>query len=63
MNPYNLWLPLLAIFGIAVVGPAWMHFTGPALSDLPIHVRFLASLVLPMFVLLLGVSWLEPGGA
>lgn len=61
MNPYNLWLPIFAIMGIAVVAPAWMYFSTTALSSLPVHVRFLGSMVLPFLAMLLGASWIEPG--
>jgi len=60
MNPYQLFLPIFATFGVAVVAPAWMHFVD--LQNVPIHVQFLASLILPLLVALILVSWLEPGG-
>ena len=60
MNPYDVWFPLLAVFGVAVVAPAWMWFVDTQMASLPTHVQWLATLVLPMLVLLLGASWLEP---
>ena len=61
MNPVQIFIPILAIVGLAVVAPAWMHFLG-FFSDTPSHIQFLAGLVLPILVLLLGASWLEPRG-
>lgn len=62
MRPEHIFLPLLAIIGIAITAPGWTHFLG-VLDGTPSHVQFLASLILPILVLLLGASWLEPGGS
>jgi len=62
MRPIFFWLPLFALVGLAVVMPAWQHFLG-TLSSLPAHVQFLAALVPPTLVALLGASWLQPGGS
>jgi len=62
MRPIFFWLPLFALAALAVVAPAWMHFLG-TLSTLPAHVQFLAALVLPTLIALLGASWLQPGGS
>lgn len=59
MNPYELFIPVFALFGVAVVAPAWMHFS--VIQGAPIHVQFLASLVLPALAALLAASWLQPG--
>lgn len=61
MNPVQIFLPILAIVGLAVVAPMWTHFLG-FFSNTPSHIQFLAGLVLPIVVLLLGASWLEPRG-
>lgn len=62
MKPWQLWLPLFAIVGLAITMPGWAHFLGQltSLNEVPAHVKFLSALVLPVFVLLLGASWLEP---
>jgi len=59
MNPVKLFVPLFAIIALAITAPAWSHWLG-TLSSQPPHVQFLASLLLPVTVLLLGASWLEP---
>lgn len=53
-------MPLLAVFGIAVVAPAWAWFLDWRLGALPIHVQFLATMTLPVLAALLIASWLEP---
>lgn len=63
MNAYNIWFALFALAGIVVVAPAMAWATGPAVDSLPIHSRFLVSLVPVILILMLGASWLEPGGA
>lgn len=62
MNALQFFLPIFAIIGLAIVAPAWMHFMNQV-SDFPAHVTFLLGLVMPMLVLLLGASWLEPRGS
>lgn len=58
MNPVEIFIPVIALFGLAVVAPAWMHWLGE-MSSLPDHLNFLAGLILPVAVLLLGASWAE----
>lgn len=60
LNPYDWWVPLLAVFGIAVVAPAWTWFLDWRFGALPIHVQFLATLTLPVLAALLIASWVEP---
>lgn len=60
MNPYNLFVALFAVLGVVMAAPAFMFFS--SISGVPTHVQFLASLVPPTLVALLGASWLEPGG-
>lgn len=57
MNPYELFIPVFALFGVAVVAPAWMFF----LNDLraPIHIKFLTSMVLPTLAALMVSSWMQ----
>jgi len=62
LNPYNFWVPLFAIFGVAIVAPAWTFFVSDRLSDLPAHIQFFGGLILPALGALLVASWLEPGG-
>jgi hypothetical protein len=62
VRPLNFWVPLFALVAIAVVGPPYLHFLG-MLSSQPAHIQFLAGLTLPSLVILLGASWLQPGGA
>jgi len=59
MRPTRLFVPILAIIGLAITAPGWTHYLG-MISGAPAHVQFLAGLLLPMFVVLLGASWLEP---
>jgi len=59
MNPFQFFIPVIAVIGLAIVAPAWMHFLG-FLDSAPSHIQFLGGLLLPMIVLLLGASWLEP---
>jgi hypothetical protein len=62
MKPTELFIPLLALVGLAIVAPGFQHFLG-YLDDAPTHIQFLAGLILPAFVILLGASWLEPRGS
>lgn len=61
MTPYQIWFALFAVFGLAVVTPAWNYFVQTYLSG-PAHIQFLATAFLPITALLLAVSWLDPGG-
>lgn len=61
MNPYELWFGLFALFGMAVVAPAWIYFTGPPLDGLPLHIQFLTSALLPLTAAIMVASWLQPG--
>lgn len=62
MNALQFFIPIFAIIGLAIVAPTWMHFMGE-LGDFPAHVEFLLGLAMPVLVLLLGASWLEPRGS
>jgi membrane protein implicated in regulation of membrane protease activity len=59
MNPVKLFLPILGIVALAITAPGWMHWLG-MLDSAPAHVQFLGGLILPLLVVLLGASWLEP---
>jgi len=59
MNPVQIFIPILALVALAITAPGWSHWIG-MLSGLPSHIQFLAGLILPFTVLLLGASWLEP---
>lgn len=61
MNPIRFWFAVFTLFGFAVVAPAWMYFSGPGVDGLPIHIRWLVSLMLPMALLLTLASWVQPG--
>lgn len=60
MNPVRFWFAVFALFGLAIVAPGWMYWTGEPLAGLPTHVTFLVSLMLPVTVLLTLASWAEP---
>lgn len=62
MNPYNIWFALFAAMGFAVIAPPAMFLIYDQMAGLPTHVRFLATAILPLLALLMGASWLEPGG-
>jgi len=62
VNPLELFAPIFALFGLAVVAPAWMFWLGE-MASFPTHIQLLASAVLPLLVLLFGASWLEPRGS
>lgn len=62
MNALQFLIPVFGIIGLAIVAPTWTHFLGQ-LGEFPAHVQFLMGLALPMLVLLLGASWLEPRGS
>lgn len=57
MNPIELWPAVFAVLGFVVVVPAWLHFSGPMLSDVPITTRWLVRALLPMALLLTIGSW------
>lgn len=57
MNPYELFIPVFALFGVAVVAPAWMFFVGGL--EAPIHIMFLTSMVMPSMAALLIASWMQ----
>jgi hypothetical protein len=59
MRPSEIFLPVFALFGLAVVAPAWMFWLGE-FTDFPVHIQFLAGAILPIGVLLFAASWLEP---
>lgn len=61
LNPYNLWIPMFAFFGFALVTPAIYNFVYPELWQLPIHIQFLGTLVPPFLVTVMGASWLDSG--
>jgi hypothetical protein len=61
MNPMQFFVPVLAMIALAITAPGWSHWLGK-LSTAPPHIQFLGGLVLPILVLLLGASWLEPRG-
>lgn len=62
MNALQFFVPIFAIIGLAITAPAWMHYLRQ-LGEFPAHVQFLLGLVMPVLVLLLGASWLEPRGS
>ena len=62
MKPVLIWAAVFALFGVAVVAPAWMHYLG-LFEQFPAHIQFLANLALPLLVALIGASWLQPGGS
>lgn len=61
LNPYNIWFPLFAIMGVVVIAPAVWDWLLPLFYDRPSHVTFLATMVFPLLVILIGAGWLEPG--
>lgn len=61
LNPYNFWFPIIALMGVVMIIPAMQNWVLPQFYDMPEHVTFLATLVLPLLVILIGASWLEPG--
>lgn len=61
LNPYNIWFPLFALMGVVMISPAVYNWLYPLYYDRPQHVIFLATMVLPLLVILIGASWLEPG--
>jgi len=61
MSPVQFWWALLTVAGVVMVAPAWTHFSGAMLSELPTEVRFFGTIALPFLILLTGASWLEPG--
>lgn len=61
LNPYNIWFPLLALAGVVMIAPAVYHWLYPMFGEHPEHVTFLATMVMPVLVMLIGASWLEPG--
>ena len=63
MNPVRFWFGIFALFGLAIVAPAWMWWTGPSgpIAGLPTHITFLVSLMLPLTILLTLSSWVQPG--
>lgn len=62
MNPVKWFVPILAVIGLAITAPGWTHWIGE-LSSSPAHIQFLSTLILPVVVLLLAASWLEPRGS
>jgi len=62
MNPLRFWFGLFALFGVAIVAPAWMHYAGPGLTGVPPVVEWLVALMLPVLVMLVIASWVQPGG-
>lgn len=63
LTPYNVWLPLFALGGFAVVAPITWGWILPELSTYDAHIQLLGSLVPVILMLLLGASWLDPGRA
>lgn len=61
LNPYNIWFPLLALMGVVMIAPAMQNWLLPMFYTMPEHITFLATMVLPLLVLLIGASWLNPG--
>lgn len=61
MNPYNFWVPLLAMLGIGIVAPVWTFFVSDRLSSLPVYLQFFAGLMLPALTALMVASWVDPG--
>ena len=61
LNPYNIWFPLFALMGVVLIAPAVWNWLYPLFYNMPDHVTFLATLVLPLLVIFLGAGWLEPG--
>lgn len=61
LNPYNIWFPLIALMGVVLIAPAMQNWLLPVFYDAGPVVAFLASMVMPMLVLLIGAGWLEPG--
>jgi hypothetical protein len=51
---------LLAFLGFVMVLPPWMWFVGTYAPELDPASAFLARLVLPASVSILGASWLQP---
>jgi len=62
MNPVRWFLPILAIIALAITAPGWNHWLGK-LSTAPAHIQFLSGAILPILVLLIAASWLEPRGS
>lgn len=62
MNPVRFWFAVFALFGVAIVAPAWMYWIGEPTAGLPTHITFLVALVFPVMLLLLLGSWLQPTG-
>lgn len=64
MNPVRFWFAIFALFGLVIVAPAWMWWTGSTnspIAGLPTHITFLVSLMLPITALLTLASWVQPG--
>lgn len=61
MSPDEFWFGILTLLAVAVVAPAWMYFSGPAVSDLPIQTQFLIGTLLFVLVGFTLTSWLQPG--
>lgn len=61
LNPYNIWFPLFALMGVVLIAPPVYHWLYPLLYDMPDHVTFLGTMVLPLLIIFIGAGWLEPG--
>lgn len=61
LNPYNIWFALFALMGVVLIAPPVYNWLYPIFYGWPAHTTFLATLVIPLLVIFLGASWLEPG--
>lgn len=57
MNPIRFWFAIFALFGLAIIAPGLMYFTGTATNGLPTDIRFLVGLMPVLLVLFTLTSW------
>lgn len=60
VTPYNIWFPLFALFGVAIVVPVWQGWVFPEVRAYPLHIQLLMTSIPVFLVTLIGISWLEP---
>jgi len=62
VNPARFWFAIFAVFGLAVVVPAWMYFASDGLNGTPTVVNWLVAAMLPIVVMLTIASWVQTWG-
>lgn len=60
MNPTKFPFALLGFLGFVAIMPAWVYFTNQYVAGLPDYEAFILQLMMPAFVLLFVVSWIQP---